>query len=59
MGEEYHLLQLVYTLSILNENFDHQSDRFYHHYQIVNREHTEETIPGIDNKICVNLCAIF
>ena len=48
IGEKYHLLQPVYTLSILNENFDHKSDRFYHHYQIVNREHTEEVIPGLE-----------
>ena len=47
-GEEYHLLQPVYTLSILNRNFDHKSDRFYHHYQIVNRENTEEIIPGLE-----------
>ena len=48
IGEKYHLLQPVYTLSILNENFDHKSDRFYHHYQIVNREYTEEVIPGLE-----------
>jgi predicted transposase/invertase (TIGR01784 family) len=48
VGKEYHLLQPVYTLSILNKNFDHKSDRFYHHYQIVNRENTEEVIPGLE-----------
>jgi predicted transposase/invertase (TIGR01784 family) len=47
-GKEYHLLQPVYTLAILNKNFDHKSNRFYHHYQIVNRENTEEIIPGLE-----------
>jgi predicted transposase/invertase (TIGR01784 family) len=47
-GENFHLLQPVYTLAILNENFDHKTDRFYHHYQIVNRENTDEVIPGLE-----------
>ena len=47
-GRKYHLLQPVYTLSILNEDFDHESDRFYHHYQIVNIENTNEIIPGLE-----------
>jgi len=47
-GEEYHLLQPVYTLAILNEDFDHQTDRFYHYYQIVNRENTDDIIPGLE-----------
>jgi predicted transposase/invertase (TIGR01784 family) len=36
-GVKYENLKPVYSLAILNENFDHKSDRFYHHYQIVNR----------------------
>jgi predicted transposase/invertase (TIGR01784 family) len=47
-GDNYHLLQPVYTLAILNENFDNKTDRFYHHYQIVNRENTDEIIPGLE-----------
>ena len=46
--EAYHLLQPVYTLAILNDTFDHKTERFYHHYQIVNRENTEEIIPGLE-----------
>jgi predicted transposase/invertase (TIGR01784 family) len=46
-GDEYHLLQPVYTLAILNKNFDYKTDRFYHHFQIVNRENTDEVIPGL------------
>jgi predicted transposase/invertase (TIGR01784 family) len=43
----YHLLKPVYTLAILNENYDHQTEQFYHHYSIVNRENTEEVIEGL------------
>ena len=46
--EVYQLLQPVYTLAILNENFDLKTPQFYHHYQIVNRENTEEIIPGLE-----------
>jgi len=41
-------LQPVYTLAILNEDFDRKTDRFYHHFQIVNRENTDEVIPGLE-----------
>ena len=46
--ESYHLLQPVYTLAILNENYDLQTEQFYHHYSIVNRENTEEVIEGLE-----------
>ena len=46
--EAYHLLQPVYTLAILNDTFDDKTERFYHHYQIVNRENTDEIIPGLE-----------
>jgi len=46
-SKSYHLLKPVYTLAILNENFDHHTDKFYHHYSIVNRENTEEVIEGL------------
>jgi len=46
--KDYNLLQPVYTLAILNRNFDHKTDKFYHHYQIVNRENTDEVIPGLE-----------
>ena len=46
--EDYNLLQPVYTLAILNENFDHKTENFYHYFQIVNRENTEEVIPGLE-----------
>ena len=43
----YHLLQPVYTLAILNENYDHKTDQFYHHYSIVNKENSDEVIEGL------------
>ncbi len=46
--ESYQLLQPVYALSILNENFDHKTTEFYHHYQIVNKGNTDEVIAGLE-----------
>ena len=43
----YHLLQPVYTLALVNENFS-KSKKFYHHYQIINRIDTEKVIPGLE-----------
>ena len=47
-SESYHLLQPVYTLAILNENFDLKTEKFYHHYGIVNKENTKEVIEGLE-----------
>ena len=47
-GESYNLLQPVYTLAILNENFDDKTAQFYHHYLIVNKENNEEVIEGLE-----------
>jgi predicted transposase/invertase (TIGR01784 family) len=47
-NEQFHLLQPVYTLALLNQNFDHKTNNFYHHYQIVNRENTNEIISGLE-----------
>ena len=47
-NEAYDLLKPVYTLAIINDTFDHETDNFYHHYQIVNRENTEEVIRGLE-----------
>jgi predicted transposase/invertase (TIGR01784 family) len=46
--QNYNLLQPVYTLAILNENFAHKTKKCYHHYQIVNRENSNEVIPGLE-----------
>ena len=47
-GESYHLLHPVYTLALLNENFDDKTKEFYHHYQIVNRDNPQEVIEGLE-----------
>jgi len=47
-NENYHLLQPVYSLGILNENFDNKTEQFYHHFQIVNKENTDEVISGLE-----------
>ena len=46
--KSYHLLQPVYTLAILNENYDHQTDKFYHHYAIINKANTNEVIEDLE-----------
>jgi predicted transposase/invertase (TIGR01784 family) len=47
-GGDYNLLQPVYGLGILNENFDFVTPEFYHHYRTVNRENTDEVIEGLE-----------
>ena len=47
-GQKYELLQPVYTLAILSRNFDHESDRFFHHYKIINVENTDAVIEGLE-----------
>jgi predicted transposase/invertase (TIGR01784 family) len=47
-AENYILLQPVYGLGILNENFDHKTKEFYHHYQTINRNNTDEVIKGLE-----------
>ncbi|MDR1116457.1 MAG: Rpn family recombination-promoting nuclease/putative transposase [Tannerella sp.] len=47
-NEEYHLLQPVYALAILNEAFDDKTPEFYHHYRIVNEKNPDEVIKGLE-----------
>jgi predicted transposase/invertase (TIGR01784 family) len=47
-SDNYEILQPVYCLGILNAIFDNESESFYHHYQIVNRENTNEIIRGLE-----------
>jgi predicted transposase/invertase (TIGR01784 family) len=50
-GEDYELLQPVYAISFLNENFeksDEMQDEYYHYYKIVNIKHTEKQIKGLE-----------
>jgi predicted transposase/invertase (TIGR01784 family) len=47
-SKNYNLLQPVYGLGIINDNFDHKTPEFYHHYQIINHENTDERIKGME-----------
>ena len=46
--KSFRLLQPVYSLAILNSNFDRLTEEFFHHYSIVNKENTEEVIEGLE-----------
>ena len=47
-GQSYNQLQPVYTLAILNENFDNKTKKFYHRFQIMNSENKKELIEGLE-----------
>ena len=47
-AKEYKLLQPVYTLSLVNENFEHDTDEYYHHYSIVNVHNIDKRIEGLE-----------
>ena len=47
-NKSYNLLQPVYSLAILNQNFDHLTEEFFHHYSIVNKENSDEVIEGLE-----------
>jgi hypothetical protein len=42
------LLQPVYGLGIINDVFDQTGTEFYHHYQTINREDTDDVIQGLE-----------
>jgi predicted transposase/invertase (TIGR01784 family) len=50
-GDGYKLLQPVYVLSFVNENFEKgpgMENEYYHHYQIVNIKDTQKQIKGLE-----------
>jgi len=47
-NENYNLLKPVYTLALIDDIFDRETENFYHHYQIVNKENTDEVIKGLE-----------
>jgi len=47
-SKKYHLLQPVYSLSLVNDVFEPDMDEFYHYYRIVHEEHTEKVIDGLN-----------
>ena len=46
-GEQYELLQPVYSLNLVNEVFEPDMADFYHYYRLVHVEHTEKVIEGL------------
>lgn len=46
-GEEYELLQPVYSLNLVNEIFEPELKGFYHYYRLVHIEHSEKVIDGL------------
>lgn len=47
-SEQYHLLQPVYSLNLIDATFVADSEEFYHHYQIVNAADTGRRIDGLE-----------
>jgi predicted transposase/invertase (TIGR01784 family) len=46
VSKQYDLLQTVYTLAIMNSNFDNKTSEFYHHFKMVNVNNLDESMPG-------------
>ena len=46
-GEQYHLLQPVMGLSVVDDYIDHDLTQFYHHYKMVNIESPDRVIEGL------------
>lgn len=46
-GEEYELLQPVYSLNLVNEVFEPDLRGYYHHYSLVHVEHSDKVIDGL------------
>ncbi|WP_165156373.1 Rpn family recombination-promoting nuclease/putative transposase [Parabacteroides sp. ZJ-118] len=46
-GEQYELLQPVYSLNLVNDIFEPDLKGFYHHYKFVHVEHTDRVIDGL------------
>lgn len=47
VGEEYELLQPVYSLNLVNDIFEPDIEEYYHYYRIVHVEHSERVIDGL------------
>ena len=45
--EDYELLHPVYSLNLVNEVFEPNLKEYYHHYDMVNVEHTDRVIEGL------------
>ena len=46
-GDDYELLQPVYALNFVNENFMNDVDEYYHYYHLVHDQYTDKVIDGL------------
>lgn len=46
-GEQYELLQPVYSLNLVNEVFEPELPGYYHHYRMIHVENTDKVIDGL------------
>ena len=46
-GEDYHLLEPVYSLNLVNEIYESGIPAYYHYYRLVHVEHTDKVINGL------------
>ena len=46
-GDDYELLQPVYALNFVNENFMNDVDDYYHYYHLVHDKYTDKVIDGL------------
>lgn len=46
-GEDYELLQPVYSLNLVNDIFEPELEGYYHNYHIVHVEHSDRIIEGL------------
>ena len=46
-GEEYALLQPVYSLNLVNEAFEPDKDEYYHYYRLVHYLHSDRVLEGL------------
>lgn len=47
VGEQYELLQPVYSLNLVNDIFEPNLKGYYHHYSLIHVEHSEKVINGL------------
>lgn len=48
VGEQYELLQPVYSLNLVNEIFEPELEGYYHHYQMIHVENSDRVIDGLE-----------
>lgn len=46
-GEEYKLLQPVYSLNLVNDTFEPEMEEYYHYYRMVHYMHSEKVLEGL------------